>query len=85
MICFRGLAGVRSAITVPGSTWWALGIGAWDIPLAVQREAMGIDWMTLEELSEAIPPAYTEFIGAQLITQIPQTSRIAESPARGVS
>jgi DNA (cytosine-5)-methyltransferase 1 len=25
--------------------------------------AMRIDWMTLEELSESIPPAYSEFIG----------------------
>lgn len=31
------------------------------------RVAMGIDWMTREELSEAIPPAYTEFIGKYLI------------------
>lgn len=30
------------------------------------REAMGIDWMTRDELSEAVPPAYTELIGAQL-------------------
>lgn len=30
--------------------------------------AMGIDWMTWEEIREAIPPAYTEFIGAQLLT-----------------
>jgi len=31
------------------------------------REAMGIDWMTWEEIREAIPPAYTEFIGRQLL------------------
>ena len=35
--------------------------------LADARTAMGIDWMTGKELSQAIPPAYTRFIGAQLI------------------
>jgi DNA (cytosine-5)-methyltransferase 1 len=30
--------------------------------------AMGIDWMTRDELSEAIPPAYTAFIGEQLLS-----------------
>jgi DNA (cytosine-5)-methyltransferase 1 len=34
------------------------------------REAMGIDWMTRDELSEAIPPAYTKFIGEQFLAQI---------------
>jgi DNA (cytosine-5)-methyltransferase 1 len=31
------------------------------------REAMGIDWMTRPELSEAVPPAYTEWIGTRLL------------------
>ena len=34
------------------------------------RAAMGIDWMNRDELSEAIPPAYTEFIGAQLLAHL---------------
>jgi DNA (cytosine-5)-methyltransferase 1 len=36
----------------------------------LRRSAMGIDWMTNDELSQAIPPAYTEFIGAQLLQAI---------------
>jgi hypothetical protein len=31
---------------------------------------MGIDWMTRDELAQAIPPAYTEFIGTQLLNVI---------------
>lgn len=38
-----------------------------DYPTEARREAMGIDWMTGAELSQAIPPAYTEWIGKQLI------------------
>ncbi len=32
--------------------------------------AMGIDWMTSGEMSEAIPPAYTEHIGTQLLAAL---------------
>lgn len=33
-------------------------------------EAMGIDWMTWDELKDAIPPAYTELIGHQLLAHL---------------
>lgn len=32
-----------------------------------KRAAMGIDWMAGKELNEAIPPAYTEYIGRRLL------------------
>ena len=38
------------------------------------RDAMGIDWMTDTELAEAIPPAYTELIGAQLRAYLERTA-----------
>lgn len=37
------------------------------------REAMGIPWMNQAELAEAIPPAYSRFIGEQLMKVIQST------------
>lgn len=37
------------------------------ITLDERKEAMGIDWMGRDELAQAIPPAFTEYIGAQLL------------------
>jgi DNA (cytosine-5)-methyltransferase 1 len=34
------------------------------------RLAMGIDWMVWKEITQAIPPAYTEFIGKQLLSHL---------------
>ncbi len=38
--------------------------------LAQAQAAMGIDWMGWDDLREAIPPTYTEFIGAQLMSAL---------------
>lgn len=40
--------------------------------MALHRVNMGIDWMTQAELSQAIPPAYTEHIGKQLLRHLEQ-------------
>lgn len=34
-------------------------------------DAMGCTWMSKEEGRQAIPPAYTEYIGLQLVTEVP--------------
>lgn len=38
--------------------------------LAEGQEAMGIDWMDWDELRESIPPAYSEYIGLQIIAAL---------------
>jgi DNA (cytosine-5)-methyltransferase 1 len=47
------------------------------------RIAMGIDWMTGSELAEAIPPAYSEWIGRHLIGDIPMTADAAAQQSSG--
>jgi DNA (cytosine-5)-methyltransferase 1 len=36
----------------------------------LREQAMGIEWMTPHELTQAIPPAYTEWLGAQLMAHL---------------
>ena len=50
---------------------YTIEVGSWDEPIELQKRCMGVDWtITVRELSEAVQPAYTEFIGSQLIGQL---------------
>ena len=46
--------------------------GGGNCSVAAAREAMGIDWMSKSEINEAIPPAYTHYIGNFLIQHLSQ-------------
>ena len=53
--------------------------GGGNCSVASARDAMGIPWMTKKEINEAIPPAYTRWIGDQLqreIGDVPQRESI---------
>lgn len=46
--------------------------GGGNSSVAAASDAMGIDWMIKKELNEAIPPAYAEFIGRELLRHMSQ-------------
>jgi DNA (cytosine-5)-methyltransferase 1 len=59
------------AITITGHSpqQW-LGGSRKTVPRDVYEAAMGIDWMLVRELVQAVPPVYTEFVGAHLMEQV---------------
>lgn len=63
---------IRTATKQRRKLWaegWHVSITG-DVGVYVGPEAMGIDWMSGNELCQAIPPAYTEFIGRQLLDAV---------------
>ncbi len=60
------------AISVVGHgapTWVRSKLGR-NPTIAEYRALMAIDWMNRDELSQAIPPAYTEYIGTRLLEHL---------------
>ena len=65
------VAGYRHGAWYEGPYFAVYGDGGGKGTVAQWRDAMGIDWTwDRKNLAEAIPPAYTEFIGAQLIEAV---------------
>lgn len=44
--------------------------GSWE----ERQTAMGIDWMSMEDLTESIPPVYTKWIGEQMMDDLNRTN-----------
>lgn len=59
---FRGMSSFRNGAT-------HICVTGHNFIVADGRAAMGIDWMTREELTQAIPPTYTEWLGWQLMNK----------------
>ena len=65
--------GGRPAVSVTGhgTTTYARDKLGRNPTIAEYRALMGgIDWMNRDELSQAIPPAYTEYVGARLLEHL---------------
>ncbi|MFD3542475.1 DNA methylase [Streptomyces sp. NPDC058662] len=64
--------GWRHGVYRDGPYVAAYGKGGGKVTIPEMQTAMGIDWTDVhEELTEAIPPAYTEWIGRAFLTRIP--------------
>lgn len=65
----------RRTLSVYGTGGGGQSENAWGAKanVAQAKAIMGIDWMTGAEISQAIPPAYTEYIGQQLMRILEQS------------
>ena len=61
---------LKAVVSVHGSSGGKGGVAEW-------RRAMDIDWMSRDELAQAIPPAYAEHIGHQLMQVVRANERAA--------
>jgi DNA (cytosine-5)-methyltransferase 1 len=51
-----------------------------NVPRAIGHAAMGIDWMTTAEISDAIPPAFSKFVAEQWLRSRPPQPKQTEKP-----
>jgi hypothetical protein len=65
------VAGWRHGVRYEGDMVAVYGDGGGKGSVADWQRAMGIDWMSdKKDLAEAIPPAYTEWVGRQLLDRL---------------
>ena len=49
----------------------------------IHSYGLGIDWMTKREINEAIPPAYAEYIGRELMKHLRGAERGTKDQVEG--
>jgi len=56
--------------------------GGGNSTIANAKAALGIDWMTKNELNESIPPAYTEYLGGFLMRAVMEERAVQQDSQR---
>lgn len=60
----------RQRALLAGGTYKYIHVVGSSFLMPEAREAMGINWMIRDEISQAIPPAYCEYIGKQMLLSL---------------